>query len=575
MEKVASLLRLDHLELVDVSSDDVLTSRTRLIGLCGLLLFALAETVYCRHTMQSDGISYLDMGDAILRGDWSMAVNAYWSPLYPFLQGLALKLLRPGAYSQFTVVHFVNLLIYVFAMASYDFLLRASLQVRRPDADKGRQLLPPWAVFALGYTVFLWSSLSLITLERVSPDMLMAGFVYLAVAVLLQIWQRPAESWRFAVLGIVLGFGYLAKAPMFLLAFLFFVVLWIVIGNWRRATLGVLIAGIAFLVVAGPWVIALSKAKGRLTFGDSGRINYVLMVNGATPSWYFQNVGSGAGHYLHPVRRIFDAPPIYEFAGPIKGTIPVWYDPSYWAAGATPRLHLKRQLQVMHRYVMLYVQMLFSAQAALFVGVVVLFFLSGSRYALRHITARWPIWLIGLAGLGMYSLVAVEMRYVAVFFTLLWVGLFSGLTVQKDRDNLRIVSVVTLAVVIAIVAPLAITASGQVMRSFHQRHVEWEVEEQLRGMGVRPGDRVGRIGGRFGTDWARLLGVSVVAEIPRTNAKEFWSASPQLQNELIERFRRLGVTTLVAEQIPPCEIYTPGPDWQKLSDGTYYALRIK
>ena len=39
--------------------------------------------------------------------------------------------------------------------------------------------------------------------------------------------------------------------------------------------------------------------------------------------------GAAGGHFVHPVRKLFDAPPIYEFATPLKGTSPVWYDPSY------------------------------------------------------------------------------------------------------------------------------------------------------------------------------------------------------------------------------------------------------
>ena len=32
-----------------------------------------------RYEVSPDGISYLDMGEAYLRGDWAMAVNGYWS----------------------------------------------------------------------------------------------------------------------------------------------------------------------------------------------------------------------------------------------------------------------------------------------------------------------------------------------------------------------------------------------------------------------------------------------------------------------------------------------------------------
>lgn len=125
--------------------------------------------------------------------------------------------MKPSSYSQFTVVHGVNFLIYLFALGCFEFLLRAATadRTRVGDHNNADSRLPKWAVFAIGYAVFFWSSLSLITIERVSPDLLMAGFVYLARGLLLQIRTRPQGFSAFALLGAVLGFGYLAKAPVF------------------------------------------------------------------------------------------------------------------------------------------------------------------------------------------------------------------------------------------------------------------------------------------------------------------------------------------------------------------------
>ena len=143
-----------------ISDDAVLTSRVRISAWYFLTLAGLIDAVYSRHAMQSDGISYLDMGDAILRGDWKMAINGHWSPLYPWLQGLALRLLKPSAYSEFTVVHFVNFLVYLFALGCFDYLLQAAVADRPKVGDLASRSsrLPKWAVFAIGYAVFLWSS---------------------------------------------------------------------------------------------------------------------------------------------------------------------------------------------------------------------------------------------------------------------------------------------------------------------------------------------------------------------------------------------------------------------------------
>ena len=560
-----------------VSDDALLTYRVRVAAWCSLPIVGLIEAVFSRYAMQDDGVSYLDMGDAIVRGDWKMAFNGTWSPLYPLLEGLSLRLLKPNPYWQFTVVHAINFLIFLFALGSFDYLLRASVagHARLGAGTGGANGLPKWAVFAIGYAVFLWSSLDLVSMKLVSPDMLMAGFIYLAVGLLLRIWARPRNFSRFVLLGIVLGLGYLAKTPVFVLALLFFAISWVLAGNWRTATPRVLAGVLAFLVVSGPWIVGLSKAKGRFTIGDSARFNYVFHVNGASPRVYFQDLGTAGGHFVHPVRKIFDAPPIYEFATPLKGTSPVWYDPSYWTEGAVPRVHLKAELRTIQHWLSFYVDNFFSSQTALFVGFVVLCFMAGRDVVLRQMAARWPVWLIGLAGLGMYALVHAELRYVGVFFTLIWVGLFSGVEMAPIREGRRLVSLVTLAVVIAIASPTILLAAGHLTQDFKkQPNDQGQDAQDLRALGVKPGDRVARFPAHFGLAWARLLKVTVVAQSPDTNSMDFWYAKPEVQLEVIEALRRLRVTAIVAEQVPSDQGHAPGPEWHKLGDGRYFALRL-
>ena len=271
---------------VVTASDPLIAARVRIAALSLLPLAGLSEAVFSRHHMQDDGVSYLDMGDAMLRGDWKTAVNGHWSPLYPWLQGTALKLFRPGAYSQFSVVHLVNFLIFLFALACFDFLLRTAVANRSGSAnsDARTSWLPEWAVFAVGFSVFAWSNLSLITLGAVNPDALMAAFLYLAAALMLRVWARPQRFRGFILLGAALGLGYLAKAPMFPIALVMFAMVLILSRNWKQAAPRVLAGLLVFLAVSTPWVAALSRAKGLLTFGDSARFNYLLYLDGAGPS---------------------------------------------------------------------------------------------------------------------------------------------------------------------------------------------------------------------------------------------------------------------------------------------------
>src|SRR6266566_7858750 len=74
-----------------------------------------------RFTMYPDGVSYLDVGDAFWRADWHNAINAYWSPVYPLIAGLFLKVFKPSIYGEYPLVHLVNFLIYVVALICFEF----------------------------------------------------------------------------------------------------------------------------------------------------------------------------------------------------------------------------------------------------------------------------------------------------------------------------------------------------------------------------------------------------------------------------------------------------------------------
>ena len=75
------------------------------------LVLGASQAWATRFTMNPDGISYLDMGDAYWRGDWHMAINAYFSPLYSWILGFFMKVLRPSPYWEYPLAHLVNFLI--------------------------------------------------------------------------------------------------------------------------------------------------------------------------------------------------------------------------------------------------------------------------------------------------------------------------------------------------------------------------------------------------------------------------------------------------------------------------------
>ena len=256
-----------------------------------------------------DGLSYLEIGEAYLRGDWGAAINGYWSPLYSWLLGLTLLILRPTPYWEFPAVHLVNFIIYLCALGCFHFFLRELIAYHRTRTLERHVLsLPAWAWWALGYALFIWSSLTMIPLSLVTPDLCVAALVFLAAGILLRI-RCGSISWvTFSLLGLVLGFGYLAKAPMFPLAFVFIGVGVLAVGNLRRGMALGAVSLASFLLISGPFILALSITKGRLTFGDTAKLNYIFRMYRA-PTRHWQGTWPPAiGKPEHPTRKIFDRP---------------------------------------------------------------------------------------------------------------------------------------------------------------------------------------------------------------------------------------------------------------------------
>lgn len=310
-----------------------------------------------RHgTNDINGISYLEMGEAYMRGDWRTAVNGMWSPFYSWVLGAPMRILQPSPAHEYLVIELINLVVFLIAICSFEFFLRELLQIQHISRDttarQGAVGLPPVALLLLGYPLFIWSSLFWITIWMQTPDMCVAVFVYVAAGILLRMGRSVASRFSFAALGVVLGFGYLAKTAMFPLAFTFLFASLPLGRTWYRALPRVFTAFASFVVIAGPMIYSLSALKGRFTFGETGRINYIWHVNGNEFSWshfpHWQK-GIGSGVPLHPARRIFESPAIYEFPAPANGTYPMWYDPSFYWEGVSPRWNARQQAATFRR----------------------------------------------------------------------------------------------------------------------------------------------------------------------------------------------------------------------------------
>jgi hypothetical protein len=535
------------------------------------------------HSMNPDGIAYLDIGDAYVRADWNMAINPYWSPLYSWILGLDMYFLHPPIRWEFPTVHIINFFIYVFALICFEFFwLRLMRWHQARSSEEASATLPEWAWLALGYSLFIYSALNLIKIWSATPDMLVAALVFLAAGLIVRI-RTGAATWRtFALLGIVLGTGYLAKTAMFPLAFLFLGISLFSVGDLHRATKLVPVALAFFLLIAGPYVAVLSMVKGSLTYGDTGKLMYAWHVNGV-PHPHWQGEVPDAGTPKHPSMKIFESPPIYEFAKPVGGTYPVSYNPAYWYEGVKPHFELKGQIRVLLLSIEYYFEIFFRQQGGLIVGVLILYFFTrrGRSIHLQNVLHESGLAIVALLALGMYALVHVQSRYIGAFVVLLWADLLAAVRLPASLEARRLLAFVgaimssfmfinIAAFNVEGVRKLAGFGNGnQVTSSEKSDSSRWaeEVAEELHRLGIRPGDKIAVIGYAFDSFWARLARVRIVAEMFDWKADPFWSGGPSLQSEVFRAFAGTGAKAIVAERVPS---YVTPNGWHRVGNSSYY-----
>ena len=569
------------------------------MGRCLVLALGSAHTVVAivNQSMNEDGIAYLDLGDAWVRGQWGEVLNTTWSPLYAVVVGAAVNLAGVSPASEFRVVQLVNLGMLVVALVCFEFfwrrLWRDHALVESPAARSA--VMPESIWWAVGYSLFGWSALNLIEVWAVTPDMLVAALVYLSAGMWVSAWQ-PREGGKrpLTALGLVLAVGYYAKAVLFPLGIAFIAIAaWLTRRN-RLPDRHVAAALLVFLVVTAPLIIGVSAAAGYPTFSDVGRFTYLKHVNAMPYPQFEAAAGALGGSILHGPRTIFASPTVFEFAQPVAGTYPLATDPAYWTRGVQPVIDARAQLNAVGSNVIYYYELLIGTQGGALMALAVLGVIAALR-GWRPGMRCAPFGLIAWAAvaLALYALVRAEGRYVAPFVVLFLASLLAWPRLPDTRGARQLLATVGAliavwqwiqigAVNVAEAARLAgfepgtqdaeVIAQPADVEAHHADNVAIAIA--LWNDGIAPGDRVAFAGYSYSAYWARLARVRIVAEIRPEEADRLWAMSPARLDELDAALARLGVVALIAE--PPRKVQQrAATDWQPLGDTDYLVRDLR
>ena len=537
------------------------------------IFLGLAQAWESRMDIVNDTISYLDMGNYFFHGHPAALINGIWSPLDAFLLGATLRILKPSLQMEYPAVHLLTFLIFLFTLVCFDFFL-CQLSRLAPDSSSGLRSDWPW--ISIAYAIFLCSSLLWISVYQTNPDMLVAAFFFVSCGLLIRISVGLA-SWKpFLVLGVTLGLSYLTKGVMFPLSLVLLATAWLVA---KKKPSYILISVTAFLLISVPYIVVLSMQKGHLTVGETGIYNYVVHINGI-PRHHWQGGPDGAGVPAHPTRQVFSSPAAFEFNGPLPGTYPVWYDPTFWYEGVKPQVHVREQIHAVVRNLAGEFETVFYAlNGVIFTTLfVVLYEARNKPRVLENLYRCWFLIVPCVLGLGLYALVHFEARYGAAFLAVLGVCLFSSVLCAEDFPKRRLfsgVAIVQLGVLLWLIAPPLL---------FHLRH-PWTsdkgsyqaVAESALEMGLRPGDQVASLEFSSLTTalWAHLARIQIIAEVyywpggPEGDRSGFWDADLTTQTELLERLRQSGAKAVISSESPR----GPGAArWSRIGNTDYYLL---
>ncbi len=515
------------------------------------LVLGLVQAYAGRFFMTYDGVSYLDMGDAYLRGDWHTAINGYFNPLYGWLQAIARFVLRPSMYWEYPVVHLVNYGIFVATIFAFEYFLQALIKDREDV----------FSIRCIAYAIFLWSSLQLLPVSLIEPDMIVCCCMFAALGMLLR-----SPNTKPVAFGATLAIGYYTKAWMFPLALIILFAAWKLLP--RRSAL---IAASTYLLLCAPLIVALSVSTGHLTIGDTSRLNYDWYVNNVDMGRFWQGGPPKAGNPIHPARIALDSPRVYEFGGVFPVTFPIWYDNSYWYRGLrlwfAPRLFVHTFFENSFGLA----KFLVAQGGGFLIGWILCFLLQKDKKERKATDTGRVAWLIGVAALLFLCTVLVETRYIAWAVAIVFLVPFTALSGRISKLLAGTVAIGGLAWALSFSSVTTFKGEPMLPLRTTPQNEAWQLAMDMERAGIQPHDQLALAGHSNRVILAaRLLRAQVIAELNWDVM--FWQLSETDRQRVLAALASTGAEFAVSEVAPPDPSRAAG--WQRVGESEFYVYPL-
>ena len=275
----------------------------RSIQITGFVLVAL----HFRHALNPDAISYMQVAQHGLNGNWELAVTGYWGPLFSWL---LMPFIAAGIPAQ-TAARVLMVLSALF------FLISSKKLLKNSSLNQPKQATILWSLWICA---LLWS------VENITPDLLLAG-IYLRIFNAIQTDSWLTSTGNASRTGLWLAAAYLAKSVALPVTLSFFAIS-ILMRHFLflRSPIKLnpqkcLALVIAWLLPVSLWVLTLSIHYQKPTFSTSAAIVHATV---GPPD--FQRYPLG-----------------FNIEAPQEGRITTWEDPTlqpeqFWSPFSSPDL---------------------------------------------------------------------------------------------------------------------------------------------------------------------------------------------------------------------------------------------
>lgn len=495
-----------------------------------------------RHFLNTDGLTFIEMGEGLRHGEWDKLVNLACSPLFAVMLGAAQALFNTNPSSELPILKVVSLLNLGLAMAACDLFMRfvaTELEARVSGPKK------PIAagICVLVYAAFLVAALVWIKVRLVNPDMLVFGLILLSMTIVLWARMDPERYVPHLLLGVVGGVGYLTKTYLFVYAGVFFVLAGVASWPFRRAVPRVLAGVAAMLVVSSVLIVPLSVRLGRLSIGEAGSLAYTAAV-------------AAQGTPIHQPERLHDNPTVLLYHYPAVCTDAMGFDIAYWSLGLKGHVTVGTQLKTLAKNIGE------AAVSCWWLLIAVVLWLGYLRTkGLVSFPRLWPpeLWhfllVPGVCGIGLFAMIHLETRYIAPFVFLVVTGILLypryALPVSGMSREIGYSIGMVLVFVLAMVGHSAVDQVTRGLVSADKRSSfqdafdrSLRIKEFFQAHGIPPGSQVCVVG-HPEIYWARIARVRISARI--SDEASFFTSSASDRASAVRALGKAGITAAVGK----------------------------